>query len=236
MVKLRLRRMGRKKRPLYAVVAADSRSPRDGRYIEDLGRYEPLQEPAMVDLKEDRILYWLQQGAQPSDTVRSLLSREGLMLALHMTRKGAEEEAIATAVAEHRERLAAKWQARTKTTAKDRKEAMLAAEDQEAKARASELAKLRADAEAKAREAAEAAQKEAAEERVRAAEEAKREQEKANESAVEEVKKAQEAANKATTEADDAGSKAADAPAEDAKAAEKEAEAPAVAEDAADKA
>lgn len=235
MVKLRLRRMGRKKRPLYAVVAADSRSPRDGRYIEDLGRYEPLQEPAMVDLKEDRILYWLQQGAQPSDTVRSLLSREGLMLALHMTRKGAEEEAIATAVAEHRERLAAKWQARTKTTAKDRKEAMLAAEDQEAKARASELAKLRADAEAKAREAAEAAQKEAAEERVRAAEEAKREQEKANESAVEEVKKAQEAANKATTEADDAGSKAADAPA-DAKAAEKEAEAPAVAEDAADKA
>lgn len=236
MVKLRLRRMGRKKRPLYAVVAADSRSPRDGRYIEDLGRYEPLQEPAMVDLKEDRILYWLQQGAQPSDTVRSLLSREGLMLALHMTRKGAEEEAIATAVAEHRERLAAKWQARTKTTAKDRKEAMLAAEDQEAKARASELAKLRADAEAKAREAAEAAQREAAEERVRAAEEAKREQEKANESAVEEVKKAQEAANKATTEADDAGSKAADAPAEDAKAAGKEAEAPAVAEDAADKA
>ncbi|NNE70974.1 MAG: 30S ribosomal protein S16 [Rhodothermales bacterium] len=205
--------MGRKKRPLYAVVAADSRSPRDGRYIEDLGRYEPLQEPAMVDLKQDRILYWLQQGAQPSDTVRSLLSREGLMLALHMTRKGAEEEAIAQAVAEHRERLAAKWAARTKTTAKDRKQAMLAAEDKVASERAAELAKLRADAEAKAREAAEAAQKEAAEERARAAEEAKRAQEEANEATAGEVKKAQKEANAATAAADDAAAAEAEAPA-----------------------
>ena len=214
MVKLRLRRMGRRKRPLYAVVAADSRSPRDGRYIEDLGRYEPLQEPAMVNLKDERIIYWLMQGAQPSDTVRSLLSREGLMLALHMTRKGAEEEAIATAVAEHRERVAAKWAARTKTTAKDRKQAMLAAEDKEATARAAELAKIRAEAEAKAREAAEAAQKEAAEERVRAAEEAKRAQEEANEAAAEEVKKAQEEANAATAAADDAAAAPEEATAE----------------------
>ena len=64
--------MGRKKRPIYAVVAADVRSPRDGRYIEDIGRYEPLNEPAVVTLRDDRALYWLEQGAQPTDTVRSL--------------------------------------------------------------------------------------------------------------------------------------------------------------------
>ena len=202
MVKLRLRRMGRKKRPIYAVVAADSRSPRDGRYIEDLGRYEPLQEPAMVDLKIDRLIYWLLEGAQPSDTVRSILSREGVMLATHMRRKGADEEAIATAVEEHRTRLAAKWAARTKTTAKDRKQAMLAAENKEATERASELAKIRADADAKAREAAEAAQKDAAAERVRAAEEAKKAQEEANKATADEVKIAQDKANAATVAAD----------------------------------
>ncbi|HAY37835.1 MAG TPA: 30S ribosomal protein S16, partial [Bacteroidetes bacterium] len=80
MVKLRLRRMGRKKRPIYAIVSADARSPRDGRYIEDLGRYAPLDEPATMSLKNDRILHWLEAGAQPSDTVRSLLSKEGIML------------------------------------------------------------------------------------------------------------------------------------------------------------
>ena len=72
-VKLRLRRMGRKKRPIYGLVAADSRSPRDGRFIEDLGRYNPLAEPATVELKRERVLYWLDQGAQPSDRVKSLL-------------------------------------------------------------------------------------------------------------------------------------------------------------------
>ncbi|MGA1494772.1 MAG: 30S ribosomal protein S16, partial [Rhodothermales bacterium] len=87
-VKLRLRRMGRKKRPVFAIVAADSRFPRDGRYIEDLGRYNPLDEPATLTLNPERCIYWLENGAQPSDTVRSLLSREGVMLALHMRRKG----------------------------------------------------------------------------------------------------------------------------------------------------
>ena len=94
--------MGRKKRPVYAIVAADSKSPRDGRYIEDLGRYNPLDEPATLTLNNDRCLYWLETGAQPSDTVRSLLSREGVMLALHMRRKGAAEEDILAAVESHR--------------------------------------------------------------------------------------------------------------------------------------
>jgi small subunit ribosomal protein S16 len=78
-VKLRLRRMGAKKRPSYRVVAADSRSPRDGRIIESLGYYDPLTEPSTVKLNEDRVRHWLSVGAQPSDTVRDLLRRQGLI-------------------------------------------------------------------------------------------------------------------------------------------------------------
>ncbi|MFT5145235.1 MAG: small subunit ribosomal protein S16 [Thalassolituus oleivorans] len=215
MVKLRLRRMGRRKRPLYAIVAADARSPRDGRFIEDLGRYDALQEPATLTVNQDRVLYWLLEGAQPSDTVRSLLSRDGIMLALHMHRKGAEAEAIDAAVEEHRTRLAAKWEGRKKTTVKDRKEAMLAAEGKDASARASELAKIRADSEAKAKDAADSAQREAAAERLRAAEEAKKAQDKANE----EAKNAQGAANKATSEAEAAPAEVAPAAAAPAAAA-----------------
>ena len=77
-VKIRLARHGTKKRPFYRVVVADSESPRDGRFIETVGTYNPLLDPAEVTLKEERIKYWLGQGALPSDTVRSLLKREGL--------------------------------------------------------------------------------------------------------------------------------------------------------------
>ena len=68
-VRLRLRRMGRKKRPFYRIVAADQRSPRDGRFIEVVGFYDPLQNPHQLELKEERIYYWLENGAQPS-TIR----------------------------------------------------------------------------------------------------------------------------------------------------------------------
>ena len=78
-VKLRLKRMGAKKAPFYRVVAADARSPRDGRFIEELGYYNPKTEPATVVLKEEQILAWLNNGAQPTDTVRSLLSKAGIM-------------------------------------------------------------------------------------------------------------------------------------------------------------
>ncbi|MFC1505327.1 30S ribosomal protein S16 [Thermodesulfobacteriota bacterium] len=77
-VKIRLARHGAKKRPFYRVVVADGESPRDGRFIETVGTYNPLQDPAEVTLKEERIKYWLGQGALPSDTVRSLLKKEGL--------------------------------------------------------------------------------------------------------------------------------------------------------------
>ena len=78
-VKLRLVRMGAKKKPFYRIVAADSRSPRDGRFIELLGTYNPQTNPAQVTIKEEEVLAWLNKGAQPTDTVRSLLSKEGIM-------------------------------------------------------------------------------------------------------------------------------------------------------------
>jgi small subunit ribosomal protein S16 len=77
-VKIRLARHGAKKRPFYRIVAADSESPRDGRFLEKLGTYNPLQDPAKVDLNADRIKYWIGQGATPTDTVRSILKREGV--------------------------------------------------------------------------------------------------------------------------------------------------------------
>ena len=82
-VKIRLKRMGSKKSPFYRVVVADSRSPRDGRFIETVGTYNPLVEENQVTLKEDRVLAWLADGAQPSDTVRNILSREGVMKKFH---------------------------------------------------------------------------------------------------------------------------------------------------------
>ena len=72
-VHLRLTRTGRHKRPLYRVVAADSRKPRDGRFLEILGIFDPLKEPAVPELKQERVLSWLRQGAQPTVTVRTLL-------------------------------------------------------------------------------------------------------------------------------------------------------------------
>ncbi len=91
MVKLRLARQGRKKVPIYKIVATDSRSRRDGRYLESLGQYRPSNEPGQkVQIKEDRALYWLGVGAQPSDTVRSLLSGEGILLKWHLEKKKIE--------------------------------------------------------------------------------------------------------------------------------------------------
>ncbi len=79
MVKIRLRRMGRKKRPFYRVIVADSRSPRDGRFIEEIGYYDPLQDPAVIKIDEEKAKKWLNTGAAPTDTARSLLKRAGII-------------------------------------------------------------------------------------------------------------------------------------------------------------
>ena len=76
-VKIRLARHGAKKKPFYRIVVADSESPRDGKYLENVGTYNSLLDPVEVTLKSDRIRYWMDQGAKPSDTVRSLLKKEG---------------------------------------------------------------------------------------------------------------------------------------------------------------
>lgn len=77
MVKLRLMRMGKKKQPTYRVVVADSRSPRDGRFIEIIGHYDPRQEPSLVNIENDKAVAWLRKGAQPTETVRRLLQTSG---------------------------------------------------------------------------------------------------------------------------------------------------------------
>lgn len=89
-VKLRLKRMGAKKRPFYRIVAADSRSPRDGRFIEIVGTYNPIMEPAEVKIDEEIALKWLNDGAIPTDTVRDLLSKQGIMKKFHESKMNKE--------------------------------------------------------------------------------------------------------------------------------------------------
>ena len=86
--------MGRKKVPIYKVVAADARSPRDGRFIEAIGLYNPVPNPPTVEFKEERVYDWLGKGAQPTDTVRSLLQRKGIWLRWCMMRRGVSAEKI----------------------------------------------------------------------------------------------------------------------------------------------
>ncbi len=94
MVKIRMRREGKKKHPIYKLVAADSRSPRNGGYLEALGQYDPHTNPVTLKLKEQRIEHWLRKGAQPTDTVRSLLRRNGFWLQWTLTRQGKDEAVI----------------------------------------------------------------------------------------------------------------------------------------------
>ena len=91
-VKLRLRRMGKKKQPIYKVVAADSRAPRDGKFLESIGLYNPLTNPHTLDINEERAMYWLNVGAQPTDTVKSLLSQKGIILKRELLRRGVTDD------------------------------------------------------------------------------------------------------------------------------------------------
>ena len=92
--KIRLRRMGRKKKPFYRVVVIDSRDRRDGKYIESLGTYDPVSLPTQIKIDEAKTLEWLKKGAIPSDTVKNLFRRSGIALKWHLIRMGAEEKVI----------------------------------------------------------------------------------------------------------------------------------------------
>ncbi len=91
-VKLRLTRMGKKKRPFYRIVAVDSRTQRDGRFLENLGFYNPMTDPPEIRVDAERALHWLQQGAIPTDTVRSIFKRQGIMFRFHLIKSGLSEE------------------------------------------------------------------------------------------------------------------------------------------------
>ena len=94
MVKLRLRREGKKQYPVYKIVAADMRSPRDGAYLESVGQYNPNLNPILLSIKEERVEHWLRKGARPTDTVRSLLQRTGYWLRWTLLRQGKDEAVI----------------------------------------------------------------------------------------------------------------------------------------------
>lgn len=169
--KIRLQRHGRKDYPFYHVVIADSRAPRDGKFIEKIGTYNPNTNPATIDLKFDRALYWLNTGAQPTDTARTILSNEGVLLKKHLqggVAKGAFSEADAETKfatwkeekAKAAELISNKSAAAKAAAAKARFEAEQAAN----KAKAEQVAakKAEAAAEAAASEAAPAEEGEAA--------------------------------------------------------------------------
>lgn len=86
-VKIRLKRMGAKQRPFYRIVVADSRSPRDGRFIETVGTYNPIMEPAEIKIDEEKAIKWLKDGAIPTDTVRDLFRSQGIMEKFHNSKK-----------------------------------------------------------------------------------------------------------------------------------------------------
>ena len=100
MVKIRLRRIGRKKAPMYRIVVADSQSPRDGRFIEIVGTYAPRQAEGAVKLDEARIEYWMDHGAQPTDTVRSIMRKAGMLKRRHEARLAAKLQARAVPLSE----------------------------------------------------------------------------------------------------------------------------------------
>lgn len=94
MVRIRLRRIGKKKYPVYKIVATDSRRPRDGAYLEALGNYNPNQSADIIGLKEERVFHWLAKGAQPTDTVRSLFRRSGLWLRWTLKKQGKDDTVV----------------------------------------------------------------------------------------------------------------------------------------------
>lgn len=154
-VRLRLQRHGARKRPFYRVVAADQRAPRDGRFIEMLGTYDPMVEPPAIRLHEERVDYWIGVGAQPTDTVWSLIRKVRSGTGINLSVEGAEEAARAARSAARREATEAARKAASEAAAKA-EEARKKAEEEAAAAAAAEKAEAEAAAKAEA-DAAEAA-------------------------------------------------------------------------------
>jgi len=166
-VKIRLARRGRKKLARFDVVVTDSRSPRDGRFIEKIGTYNPLTNPATIELNEDKAFDWLMKGAQPSDVVKAMLSYRGIMLKKHLqigVIKGAiAQDAADKKLADWKESKDAKIQTKRDTLAKSKQDAAKARKEAETKVREARAEAIRKKAEAAATAAtAPAAESEAA--------------------------------------------------------------------------
>ncbi|MDR2937517.1 MAG: 30S ribosomal protein S16 [Prevotellaceae bacterium] len=168
--KIRLARHGKKGHPFYHIVVADSRAPRDGKFIEKLGTYDPNTNPATVELNFDKALDWLNKGAQPTETTRAILSYKGVMLKKHLeggVKKGAltpeaAEQKFQAWVSEKEGKISAKTSSLAQAKAEDGKKRM-SAETKVKEAKAEVLRQKRAEQSAKLEEAAKAAAAEAAE-------------------------------------------------------------------------
>jgi small subunit ribosomal protein S16 len=150
--KIRLQRHGRKGYAFYKIVVADSRAPRDGKFIERIGSYNPNTNPATIDLNFERALYWLQVGAQPTDTTRTILSKEGVCLKKHLlegVKKGAFDETAAEtkfqAWLKNKQQAAQTLKDKDRESTKVEAKARLDAEKEVNKAKAAEIAKKKAE-------------------------------------------------------------------------------------------
>ena len=239
MIKIRLQRKGRIRRPIYHIVVADSRSPRDGRIIEQVGRYDGVTEKKETKINEERISYWLDNGAKPTDAVQKILRHQGFLYKRHLQMWGKSEEEINAALEEWKANRASK--AQTEVTRKEQVRASLIAEEkevknqieQQAKAAAAEMAKEaeeKAEAEtAEPTDSVETTESEAADvatpEVEASTEEATTEQESpeqeeatANETATQEVKAEAETTEEEAEESTEVVSEDAETTAEDAPA------------------
>jgi len=168
-VKIRLARHGRKRYAYYHIVVADSRAPRDGKYIERIGSYNPNTNPATIELDFEKAMDWLGKGAQPTDTARAILSYKGVLMKKHLlegVKKGAFDEAEA-------ERRFQKWLEEKEAKIQAKKDRLSSESEQERKARLEQEAKINAErAEKLAKRAAELAAEAEAKEKEESAEEA----------------------------------------------------------------
>ncbi|MCX7929304.1 MAG: 30S ribosomal protein S16 [Chlorobi bacterium] len=137
MVRLRLRRRGRTHDPFYDIVATDSRAKRDGRFVERIGYYNPMTQPSTISIDHARAIYWIDVGAQMSDTVRNILYYDGVLLRRALQRQGRLPEEIEQLVAEHRERVLKRYW-RNKEKRAERKHRKAQAANQEAGSETSE--------------------------------------------------------------------------------------------------
>lgn len=158
-VKIRLARRGRKKLAMFDVVVADARSPRDGKFIEKIGTYNPLTNPATINLQDDRAFHWLMNGAQPSDTVKAMLSYRGIMLKKHLQigviKKALTQEQADQKLADWIKAKENKIQSKKDTLSKSRQEAAKARKEAESKIREARAEAIRKKAEAAAAAATE---------------------------------------------------------------------------------